>query len=120
MKEIKSSDLCNLKNLQELSVANNQLKRIDETAFDQLENLEWLDLSQNSLNQLPRISKIYKQLKYLNVDGNKNLIYFPAAEQFNRLEELKVYYAYHCCSFLGKKIIEETNFELRKEVDQVF
>jgi hypothetical protein len=95
-------------------VALNQLERIEPTAFDKMKELTRLDLSMNKLKTLPTKSKVYFNLVYFNVDGNKDLIFFPEAAHFKSLAELRVYYAYHCCPFLGREINKDIKFELEK------
>lgn len=102
----------------ELSVARNKIKHIDETAFDTMTSLIRLELSMNKLISLPTTSKAYSNLAYLNVNENKDLIYFPAAEQFKNLKDLQVYYAYHCCAFLGKELTNTIKFDF-DQIEQV-
>lgn len=105
----------------ELSVARNQLSHIDETAFDAMTSLARLELSMNKLSSLPIASKAYPNLAYLNVNENKDLIYFPGAEQFKSLKDLQVYYAYHCCAFLGKELTStvKLDFDQIEEVRKI-
>lgn len=78
-------------------------------------SLTRLELSMNKLKSLPANSKAYPNLAYLNVNENKDLIYFPAADQFSSLKDLQVYYAYHCCAFIGKEL---TN-SIKLDFDQI-
>lgn len=112
--ELKARDLANLRRVMEFSIAQNQIMKIEDSAFETMSNLTRLDLSFNRIDQLPAKSKVYVNLVYLNVDKNKNLIYFPAVEQFRNLIELHVYYAYHCCAFLGKELDSESEIEPNK------
>lgn len=103
IEEIGQDDLSFLTELTELSISKNRLKFIHENAFDKLKKLVKLNLSKNNLYSLPQNSLVYKLLEFFNVNENVNLLYFPNADKFLHLKDLKVHYPYHCCPFLKKK-----------------
>ena len=54
-----------LNDLRELSLANNQINLIDQTAFSSITHLETLDLSQNHLNEHSIAKQAFSHLSHL-------------------------------------------------------
>jgi Leucine-rich repeat (LRR) protein len=110
LEQINQYDLKHLNNLIELSLAKNKLKFIHENAFDSLSRLIKLDLSQNQLYHIPEISLAYQTLKVFKVNDNLHLINFPSEEHFQNVFDLTVPYAYHCCQFYKRNIMNKNRF----------
>lgn len=104
IERLEQNDLAQLTGLTELSLAKNKIDYIHPQAFDKLNQLVKLNLAKNRLFNLPETSLVYSTVKYFDVSENKELIYFPDDKQFKSLKELRVYYSYHCCPFLNKRI----------------
>ena len=70
---------------------HNELNNIDSDAFNNLENLESLDLSWNKLSKLESLAfKSLKKLENLNLTRNPFLTTFNRSEFLEDLKNVKV------------------------------
>ncbi|NXG76138.1 ECM2 protein, partial [Baryphthengus martii] len=77
--------------LTSLDLTGNSITAISDEAFNGIPNLEWIDLSKNSITSPgigPQAFKILKRLKRLYLDGNM-LVHIPSGLP-STLEEIKI------------------------------
>jgi len=85
-----------------LSLSNNPLKKIHETAFRGLEALQFLHLTNTKISELP--SKYgMGSLTNLFLKNTPKLFTIFNPENFKSLREVEVTYPYHCCAFRAKR-----------------
>lgn len=68
LKRLKTSDLANLNDLEEIFLQNNELEIIDEKLFDKKVNLKYIDISYNKLTKFD-INEV-SSLEHLNLEHN--------------------------------------------------
>ncbi len=114
---INESDLKNLVELDKLSLEHNRLKYIHEDAFSWVPKLESLIVSSNNLATFPE--NTYQNLKILSITDNIKLLNFPDDKYFNKIEVLKLQYAYHCCPFMKFSKPAEVNAVIYDDIQYI-
>lgn len=98
---------------------NPRLTSIHDDAFEGLENLRTLDLSDTSITKLP--TKGLQGLEILRLQGIHSLKVIPSIYDFHGIKEAYMTYSYHCCAFRLPHEIRneyramETDFRIRQE-----
>ncbi|KAJ9601199.1 hypothetical protein L9F63_000667 [Diploptera punctata] len=81
-----------------LSLKGNKLLRIIEpSAFEGLQSLRDLDLSETAISQMPTAG--LKDLEILRLQDTDSLKMFPSIYNFEYLRVAWLTYPYHCCAF---------------------
>lgn len=85
-------------NIAKLSLkGNRKLKTIEDDAFNGLQNLRKLDLSETAITKLP--TKGLEELEVLKLVDTVTLKVFPSVYHFKYIKEAYLTYHYHCCAF---------------------
>lgn len=80
-----------MEELKELRVNRNKLNELPANVFDDLVNLEWLDLSNTSLSYLPiEIFKNTKRLRHLDLNNNKIMNIDGVLKNLPKLERISL------------------------------
>ena len=87
-----------LMSLQTLDMSNNEIEDIHEDAFTDCEHMRTINLGSNKFNKFP--TKGLKNLIDIKTHNNPNLVDFPTAKEFPKVQNLVMSYAYHCCQFM--------------------
>ena len=78
----------------------NLIHTIEDYAFNGIQNLEVLNVSNNKLKKLP--SKGLRSLVVIDAVKNKELLSFPPQEDLPFARQLRLTYRYHCCFFMER------------------
>ena len=79
-------------------MSNNEIEDIDEDAFADCEHMRNINLGVNKFSKFP--TKGLKNLLDIKTHNNPNLVDFPTAKEFPKVQNLVMSYAYHCCQFM--------------------
>ncbi|CAG9812127.1 unnamed protein product [Chironomus riparius] len=88
---INERSFTNLVNLHTLSLPENKIRTIHKNAFSDLKSCEVLDMSTNKLTEIPDAISAMHNLKELNLEQNQiTILNWKTFENLGNLEELKV------------------------------